>query len=65
MRNVVIPILEEYSSKKTGKDFGFVNIPKFLREGTAVQDFFHPPKTVIGEKNADEGDLLASILQKY
>ena len=64
MRNVVIPILEEYSSKKTGKDFGVCHNPEFLREGTAVQDFFHPPKTVIGEKNPDEGDLLATIYKK-
>ena len=61
MRNFVIPLLEEYSSKKMGKDFGVCHNPEFLREGTAVQDFFHPPKTVIGENNANEGDVLASI----
>src|SRR5947207_77748 len=35
--------------------------PEFLREGTAVHDYFHPPKTVIGEVNRASGELLASL----
>lgn len=61
MRNIVIPTLEEFSGKKAGLDFGVCNNPEFLREGTAVYDFYHPPKTVIGETDKQSGDLLASI----
>ena len=64
MRNVVIPILEEYSGKKNGHDFGVCHNPEFLREGTAVHDFYHPPKTVIGQDDAKSGDMLASIYEK-
>jgi len=64
MRNVVLPLLEGASGKKAGKDFGVCNNPEFLREGTAVHDFYNPPKTVIGETDADSGDLLASIYKK-
>jgi GDP-mannose 6-dehydrogenase len=64
MRNVVIPVLEEYSGKTCGKDFGVCHNPEFLREGTAVYDFFNPPKTVIGEDDSASGDLLASIYEK-
>ncbi len=64
MRNVVLPLLEEASGKKAGKDFGLCNNPEFLREGTAVYDFYNPPKTVIGETDTDSGDLLASIYKK-
>ncbi|MFW8602221.1 nucleotide sugar dehydrogenase [Desulfobacterota bacterium M19] len=64
MRNVVLPLLEEASGKKAGKDFGVCNNPEFLREGTAVYDFYNPPKTVIGETDVDSGDLLASIYRK-
>jgi GDP-mannose 6-dehydrogenase len=61
MSGLVIPVLEEFSGKKAGVDFGVCNNPEFLREGTAVYDFYHPPKTVIGETDQKSGDVLASI----
>ena len=63
MRTTVIPTLEEYSGKRAGVDFGVCNNPEFLREGTAVYDYYNPPKTVIGETDARAGDLLASLYQ--
>lgn len=64
MRQIVIPVLEEYSGKKAGVDFGVCNNPEFLREGSAVRDFNAPPKTVIGELDRASGDLLASLYAK-
>jgi len=61
MRNVVIPTLEACSGRRAGAEFGVCINPEFLREGTAVHDFFNPPKTVIGELNRASGDLLASL----
>ena len=61
MREVVIPTLEEASGKRAGRDFGVCNNPEFLREGTAVHDYRHPPKTVIGETDAKSGDLLVAL----
>jgi GDP-mannose 6-dehydrogenase len=61
MRSLVIPVLEEASGKQAGVDFGVCNNPEFLRESTAVYDYYNPPKTVIGETDTRAGDLLASI----
>lgn len=61
MQSVVIPTLEQFSGKKVGKDFGICINPEFLRESTAVYDYYHPPKTVIGEIDTRAGDVLAAL----
>lgn len=61
MRQLVIPTLEEHSGKTAGVDFGVCNNPEFLREGSAVYDFYHPPKTVIGETDKRSGDLVQAL----
>ena len=64
MRLVVLPSLEQTSGKVAGKDFGVCNNPEFLREGTAVYDFYNPPKTVIGEIDERSGAMLESLYEK-
>ena len=64
MRDVVIPLLEKHSGKRAGEEFGVCINPEFLREGTAVHDYYHPPKTVIGEVNKASGNLLATLYSK-
>jgi GDP-mannose 6-dehydrogenase len=38
--------------------------PEFLREGSAVRDFYAPPKTVIGELDRPSGCVLAQLYEK-
>lgn len=40
--------IEKISGKKNNVDFAVVDNPEFLREGTAVNDYFNPPLTLIG-----------------
>lgn len=61
MQGVVIPTLETASGKRAGIDFGVCNNPEFLREGSAVYDFFNPPKTVIGETEERSGEAVANL----
>jgi GDP-mannose 6-dehydrogenase len=48
VENRLIPLLEETSGRTAGSDFGVCYNPEFLREGSAVSDFFNPPFTLLG-----------------
>lgn len=61
MHRIVLPVLEEFSGKKAGTDFAVCHNPEFLREGSAVKDFYCPPKTVIGELDSAGGDVVAGL----
>ncbi len=63
MLDVVVPTLEKCSGKKAGQEFGVCNNPEFLREGTAVNDYFNPPKTVIGQNDSKSGGMVAQLYQ--
>ena len=59
--DVAIPLLEKHSGKMAGRDFFVCYNPEFLREGTSVKDYYHPPKIVIGEQAAGQGDVVEEI----
>lgn len=61
MRQSVLPALESASGKKAGVDFGLANNPEFLREGSAIADFDHPAKTVIGAIDDRAGDMVTGL----
>lgn len=54
-------VIEEMSGKKRDIDFAVVSNPEFLREGTAVHDYFNPPITLIGSKNAKAAEIISSL----
>lgn len=64
MRSVVLPLLESRSGRSAGEGFGVAHNPEFLREGTALYDFDHPPKTVIGEGDPDTGERVANLYDR-
>ena len=44
----VVAIIEEKTGKQHCSDFAVVSNPEFLREGSAVKDYYNPPYTVLG-----------------
>ena len=59
--DVMVPELEAASGKRLGEGFGIAFNPEFLREGTAVKDFFAPTKTVIGANDQRAAEMLAQV----
>jgi GDP-mannose 6-dehydrogenase len=59
----IIPVLEARSGKKVGVDFGVCVNPEFMRETTAVYDYYHPPLTVIGATDQRSEDRVASLYE--
>jgi len=63
-QEVLVPILERASGKRAGRDFGVCANPEFLREGSAVHDFHHPPKVVIGASDERSRRLLTPVAER-
>jgi len=61
VNDVVRPLLEQESGKKEGKDFGICMNPEFMRETTAIQDFYHPPFTIIGARDDRSFEQVAAM----
>ena len=60
--SVIVPAIEAASGMTAGRDFVVCFNPEFLREGTAVADFFNPPFTIVG---TDDPDHTAPICELY
>jgi GDP-mannose 6-dehydrogenase len=58
---IAIPLMERASGRSATRDFGVCYSPEFLRQGEAIRDFRDPPKIVIGEQAAQDGDIALRI----
>ena len=61
IEDTVVPTLEVYSGKKNGRDFSVAINPEFLREGTAIADFYQPPFTLIGSDDEESAGMLGRL----
>jgi len=61
--NLCLPILEQASGKRAGKDFSIGYNPEFLRESTAIDDYFHPPKIVAGAGDKKTAQTIMALYE--
>jgi UDPglucose 6-dehydrogenase len=62
---VVRRALESASGKTAGREFGLGMNPEFLTEGTAVADFSHPDRLVLGSIDARTHDALRELYSGF
>lgn len=71
IRSTVLPgtnkrvskLIEEVSGKQSGVSFATVSNPEFLREGTAVEDYYTSPYTLIGTHNQKATEIMEEIYE--
>jgi len=56
---LIIPLLEKYSTKKEGRDFGVAFEPEYLREATSLQDAERPRVITIGSRDVHTAAVVA------
>jgi len=61
INNTLIPLIAQYSGKKVDEDFGVTMNPEFLREGSAIDDFFNPERIIIGSNNNKSFSMTSNI----
>lgn len=63
LESTILPLIEEESGKQIGQDFGLCVNPEFLREGSAVDDYYHPPFTLIGAWDQYSSEVMEKLYQ--
>src|ERR671917_1485177 len=60
-----VPVGTGRSIRRRRDDVGYVSNPEFLKEGTAVEDFMHPDRVVVGagDESQEFGDRVAALYE--
>jgi UDPglucose 6-dehydrogenase len=60
-RHALVPILEQFSGKRCGPDFGICYSPAFIALGSVIRDFLNPDLVLVGESDARAGTTLETL----
>jgi GDP-mannose 6-dehydrogenase len=60
----LVPLLESSSGKRLGNLLQFCYNPEFLREGTAIRDFYEAPFVVIGQNSMWAAEVVGQLYSK-
>lgn len=58
----LVPVLEKSSGRQVDESFGVAMCPEFLRETSAVADFYQPPFSVLGVREARTEAAMRELL---
>ena len=61
LKSTVPPGTNRRAQRRLGARFAVVSNPEFLREGTAIHDFFHPDRIVIGAASPTAAEQVAAL----
>lgn len=61
LKSTVPPGTNRKAQRFLGRRFAVVSNPEFLREGTAIADFFHPDRIIIGAECRTAGQAVAGL----
>lgn len=64
-RDFVLPLVEQISHKKSGRDFGLAMQPEYLREKTANEDFERPWFILIGQLDERSGNVIEELYRPF
>lgn len=59
--NIIWPIIESHLGERAASAVELVYNPEFLREALAIEDFFNPPKIVIGTRSGQPSANVAKL----
>jgi len=63
MRNVIVDYLDANCNLKRGKDYDVLYNPEFLRQSSALNDFFSPDRVVIGQEIPGSSSPLSDLYE--
>jgi UDPglucose 6-dehydrogenase len=58
-----VPVGTGRSIRRNSNGIGYVSNPEFLKEGSAVHDFLHPDRVVVGFDEGDHGDRVVGLYE--
>jgi len=63
--SIVRPLLERFSGKSCGVDFGLCYNPEFIALGEVVRGLLRPDLVLIGQSDSKSGDMLGRICKRF
>ncbi len=61
VRQLIEPIFRNALGEQTGQAVEIIYNPEFLREVSAVDDYFNPPKIVVGTADGNRSDVMDAL----